>query len=256
MEIGEQEKEEGEIGHLYSGRLPQGEMYLFYYAERMDKRQGDTVEAGPFRDIGLVKRNVPTLGNGLEIRESTIRNAGLGLFTTRYYHKEEIITYYDGFLLTWKEFFQRLKEDKRYYDYATPLFRGQWMIVGNMNERGEWIQDPRVEMQGRGLGAFMNDGKPNVLLKELDTARNDDLFFRYKDGDPDHRIIVARATRRIEPGEELFISYGSVGRVKHGIIVEKKKVVSSSESSSVDDSGDLSQELGDEDTYSEEEDEV
>jgi hypothetical protein len=203
--------------HLYVDTLPNGQIYIFQCTEVNEGE--DECETLRFDDIASVKELTPKLGDGLAIHQSTIANAGLGVFATRPYRKDEVVTYYDGRVMAFREFLEAELKDARYVSYARHLISRQWMIVGNQTDEAEWIVDPRLERLGRGVGAYINDGFPNenVTFTALNTNANWQRFLRQQDLLPTGAMVAITALRDIGTGEELFLSYGEQNRKRHGI---------------------------------------
>lgn len=188
-----------------------------------------------------LKRALPTLSTGeLELRESTIPNAGNGVFAGRDFSQNEIITYYDGPVMTYEA---ASLLDKKTHHKA--IVEGKnYVVVGNRlkDKDKTLITNPREEMSNAGVGAFLNDArdptKNNVEFLILDMKENQriwvDMVNSGRKRDPNNkisvrtlmpqfdkhirntekfsllrRIIVVRALRNVSRGEELFVSYGT-----------------------------------------------
>ena len=133
-----------------------------------------------------------TIGAGVEVRLSSIMGGGLGLFATRRFTSRERITMYDGKRLPGgKEEAEWLAEqshvacrDRIYWD-GRPLAQAA-------------LVDP-ASVKGRGGGAFANHDKNYNAEMELKTTP------------PAANCIFLHVRRGhvIEPGEEIFISYGT-----------------------------------------------
>ena len=52
------------------------------------------------------------IGDGVEVRESTLRKAGRGLFASRWFDEGELITEYGGTLISWTEGKKRRNDQK------------------------------------------------------------------------------------------------------------------------------------------------
>lgn len=138
---------------------------------------------------GCRARSLPaaaaTVGDGVAVSASTIPGAGLGLFATRAFASGALVTAFDGELLSPAEL--------RAAELRTHTVQHDGLIVAGLRE----------PVLGRGGGSFANDctgslvgRRPNaeLHLHELDLGR---LFLRVRRG------------QRIEPGDEIFVSYGS-----------------------------------------------
>lgn len=79
-----------------------------------------------------------TIGNGVNVLPSTIKNAGNGLFALRFFRKNEFITLYDGEHMTRKEAWAR--------ESLTHMASREGIIVDGL----------KVPVQGRGGGSFAN----------------------------------------------------------------------------------------------------
>lgn len=112
---------------------------------------------------------------GVQVKRSTIKGAGLGLFATRTIKKGEIIEEYTGTVITAPS-----TSAKIFYKY------------------GILLDDGGIIDSGRTVDCFsryINDGRSS--------HRNNCEFFE-KSG----RVYV-KAIKTIKEGEELFVSYGS-----------------------------------------------
>lgn len=190
-----------------------------------------------------LKRALPKLSTGeIELRESSIPNAGNGVFAGRDFSRDEMITYYDGPVVPYEE---ASKQEIKTHHIA--IVHGQsYVIVGNLLlENRKPITNPAIELANLGVGAFLNDsrdeGKNNVEFVILDMKGNQkiwvDMVKSARMRDPSNRtsvrtlmpqfdelivtrpsirekfrllrrMIVVRALRDIARGEELFVSYG------------------------------------------------
>lgn len=130
------------------------------------------------------------VGNGIDVRDSTLPGAGLGAFATRHYDRNELVTEYVGNLLM----------DKR--DAAA--LETQTHVI---HAEGVTIDGLKVYEEGKGAGSFANDpvnpARHNVIPVTLD-------------GDAHLNKIYLKATRDIDVGDELFYSYGATRRVAMG----------------------------------------
>jgi len=115
-------------------------------------------------------------------KESTIPNAGLGLFTRAYIPKGENIIEYKGRKTTWKEITDSKEEDNLYI-----------MYVAEDN-----VIDARKTKKA--LARYANDASGLTKIKGL---KNNGAYVHDDDG----RVYI-EAKRNIEAGEEIFVGYG------------------------------------------------
>mmetsp|Transcript_25742 Transcript_25742/g.66589 ORF Transcript_25742/g.66589 Transcript_25742/m.66589 type:complete len:191 (+) Transcript_25742:13-585(+) len=117
---------------------------------------------------------------GLDVRESLIPGAGLGLFATRSFARGETICEYTGRVLTLRQILRMSVPEREYV------------------------------MGGFGLNTFVDAGPDaNMLARYINDNQDDSAlnaeFVRIM---YDHRALVI-ATRNVKPGEEIYASYGS-----------------------------------------------
>lgn len=129
-------------------------------------------------------------GETVTVAESTIPSAGRGVFTKKFIHALERITYYDGVRLKKAN---KLRVDTDYaIDFQTPCGLDQLVGVSKLSPRlNSW--------NGRGVAQLIND----PICYEL-SGRNVNCYFQGATGG---RLYVV-ALRDIQPKEELFVSYG------------------------------------------------
>jgi hypothetical protein len=199
-----------------------------------------------------LKQRVPKISTGeIDIRTSTIENAGNGGFANRDFDVDEIITYYEGRIVD-QVTADRLKAKTHHKSIVTG---GLYVIVGNLLEYGddeELITNPKETLQNKGIGAYLNDpldeDKTNVEFIIVDSYENQqfwvnklkyaqskdtsnkvgktllvrdlmpifDLLLRTLSPqmlkgkfDIKNRIIIVKAIKKINKGDELFVSYSS-----------------------------------------------
>ncbi len=121
------------------------------------------------------------IGDGVVVHKSTIKGAGQGLFTTRSFDKNEIITEVCGSVISREE--ANKKDSKSHLKSLS-----YHSIIDGLN-------DPR-KAEGIGGGSFVNDAKDSHLNNSKFVT--DNLQSR----------CFLRATKPINPGEEIFASYG------------------------------------------------
>jgi hypothetical protein len=129
-----------------------------------------------------------TINHGIEVKTSTLKNAGRGLFATQKFEKGQWITKYEGSLIDQKQAI-KLRKEKRAQFLAT--CESQWTVVnGNTHVRS-----------GFGGAQFANH-------EENKTKINAKLVIYVDRKHPHSPWPYLRATRIIQPGEEIFCSYG------------------------------------------------
>lgn len=185
-----------------------------------------------------LKKALPKIATGdLDIRESTIPEAGKGVFAERDFAKNELITYYEGPILSKKE--ADLLPIKTHHKSIVAL---KYVQVGLLRRDGKEIQNPKEELSNGGIAAFLNDSRSdennNTSFLILDMKENQKIWVKMiekaRRSDPNNkatvrllmpifdtmireggafqlirRIIVVKALRNIKRGEELFASYGN-----------------------------------------------
>lgn len=160
------------------------------------------IQSGIYMSIQARKKKL-----GIELRESTIPGAGVGVFTTRPFHRGELICHYGG------ETVHRSAKSKEemIYSIAHPVVEGCWRI-GSRTDR-------------KNLGHFINDGSAFILHESLRDKKSG-LFPIYsskvqkaitdyteQSNQRSNVIFIDKefgmgARCDIEAGQELFYSYG------------------------------------------------
>lgn len=116
---------------------------------------------------------------GVEIKESSIEGAGLGLWATKDFKREDFIVPYEGKFLT-KTDLDKLTIPQREYTFT---------LTENCHIDGKYTNSS--------LGRFINDGKSNQL-------NNCRFSVNFK-----NKTVKMRAKRKIKRGTEIFVSYGN-----------------------------------------------
>ncbi len=185
-----------------------------------DDESGSTSESSS-DDVSCddLARDLSVVGDGrIEIRESTIQGAGLGLFARTTFRRGDPITEYYGQIITREEALERRARGQD--SHIRSHIGIEWSIDGQFTRRGEPITDARVELEGRGAGALANDKArgANAEITFVDCSENVRRFRDFRRGKtkvrllPEHRITYLRALRTIKPGEEIFVNYGAATR--------------------------------------------
>lgn len=163
-----------------------------------------------FRDnVGVIKQEISTIGNGLVLRESTICDSGCGLFANRVFEKGEIVTYYHGAISKRVH----VKDLDPLYKTHARRINGYYVMYGNFTENGELIDlrggnDTR-QVDNLGGGAFINAKsapESNCDWYILRSRSNEAIYDEHED--PFDIIILIYANRKIDVSEEFFIDYG------------------------------------------------
>lgn len=157
-----------------------------------------------FPDFDTLVATVPR--NPLVIKPSSIEGAGLGLFAGRDYKKGEVITFYDGEIISHAE--AKRREAQSVDTHIRSHIQLKWDIDGR-------LVDPNDPSKGK--ASFINH-KPrgegaNVEFDHVDTNVNKALLEKFLRGqrvelDPRERRTFVYALRSIRKGEEFFVNYG------------------------------------------------
>ena len=132
----------------------------------------------------------------LYTKTSTISGAGLGLFAGKTFQPKEFITWYDGDIQNATE------SDLREVRDSTELCK--WSHVATVGKH-RIIHGLQAPIAGRGGGSFINDNHDPM------TAYNAQLYTMESTLDPrtpQGRELYIQATKKISPGEEIFMPYG------------------------------------------------
>lgn len=132
-----------------------------------------------------------TLGAKVQVGDSTLKHAGRGLYARERIEKDQGIIEYYGQIISFEEAKKRRVEGKA--SHIRSLIPMSWCVDGrHVDEGAAMINDPRAE-------------KHKVNAELVSYHALDNIFKR----DPKYSVAYARALRVIEPGEEIFVSYGS-----------------------------------------------
>lgn len=173
--------------------------------------------------LSLLRTRLPKLRlNRCYVAQSTISNAGRGLFASRDILDGELITLYPGdALLVWNEtvgdfggevgvmFGSHVQgEDRNANRVSTDEARGFELKIG---PKHSIVGDPLLTSDAAYLGHMANDGailtkrdnEARELYSKTTVARHNAAFFVLEGSH-----FVAVATKRIRQDEEIFVSYG------------------------------------------------
>ena len=142
--------------------------------------------------------NSSVIDNGVEIKRSNIPNAGLGLFASKKFSKGDTVTEYDGVIID-RNTAMQLREDRK--DTHIVALTVQHSAIDGLKK----------QISGRGGASFANDIN--------DTKDYNVTFCRTSKiipGLPDTRTgtftdltrVFLKATKDINPGEEIYVNYG------------------------------------------------
>lgn len=118
----------------------------------------------------------------LKIKKSTLPNAGKGLFTTEPIKKGKIVCEYEGERITWAE--ATVRNDKNKGGYVFYITKNNCIDAFAFKKT---------------FGRFANDAAGIGRIKGF---RNNSTY------DIVRNKVFIRATRNIEAGSEIFVSYG------------------------------------------------
>ena len=128
-----------------------------------------------------------TIGNGVEVKESLLEDAGRGLFAQRKLARRDLITKYAGKKLEDK-FAAAQCDPQTHIVHVSTAFNKE---IGN----DVYIDGDREPVEGSGGGSFANHKQQK---------HHCNAEFALVDGD-----VFLRATREIEEGEEIYVHCGT-----------------------------------------------
>jgi hypothetical protein len=137
------------------------------------------------RRAAVPRQGPAVIGDGVEVQRSTLNGAGLGLFTVRPFERGALITQYDGRVIARAEALDLRAQGRD--SHVRTLETGHTAIDG--------LREPLL---GRGGGSFANQAPPPLTPNA-----------RYWTSAELQPRVWLRATRRIEPGEEVWVAYGA-----------------------------------------------
>lgn len=176
--LDEREKREEELGEKMVEEEEEKEL------ERKKNKKKKTQKEEKFDKMA-------TIGNGVEVRTSTIANSGNGLFATRDFEKNEPITRYEGEIISKKDA-EKLEKQKKNSHFIS--YQAQHSVIVGLN-------DPTIS-QGRGGASFANDGKRDERYPYnavFDSTEQSEVV----------KVIFLKALVPIKNGQEIFVNYGN-----------------------------------------------
>lgn len=208
-----------------------------YYRDNPEKNLSQTDVC-----LRLLSTRFPDLMlNRCYIANSTIPNAGFGVFAKRDINDGELITLYPGdavLIDNHKDdedavmavmFGSHIKQEDRNFDRVTTSFaRGYEMEI---NDNTSIIGDPNLGDYAAYLGHFINDG---ASLDSFD-QKSREIYLKETLSKFNAAVLVfegahmgAVATRKILKGEEVFLSYGEgywLSRLDTGYTAERETIL-------------------------------
>src|SRR4051812_44447111 len=91
---------------------------------------------GPLDDISKLKTQLPVVGNGLIVKKSIAVPQENGLFATRAFVKNELITFYDGKITS---YVHPSELDYKLVSHARSLIPLTYTILGNVDRNGTFF---------------------------------------------------------------------------------------------------------------------
>ena len=175
------------------------ELYARTYVRREEGLKTLTEMLPVFVNSYAIRRLLPVIGRGVDVRESTIFGAGRGLFASRDVVAGELVTFYDGAVCDAPRDPRQLPQ--RFRSHAVALWKFRLLVIGNFGSYDE-------AREGQGGGAMINtrfdDTDFNVEFFLIDASPP----LVPVDTHPELRVLGIRATRSVPAGAEFFIDYG------------------------------------------------
>uniref|UniRef100_A0A0G4FPC1 SET domain-containing protein n=1 Tax=Chromera velia CCMP2878 TaxID=1169474 RepID=A0A0G4FPC1_9ALVE len=148
---------------------------------------------------------VATIGDGVEVKESKIKGAGLGLFATRDFEDQERITEYEG----WEHDKEDVDRNQIPSTFARSLRGSNRVVVVPCTADG------CADLEGlRGGAGVIND--PTLVMRrdgrfDRDHSKDDQINCEFEEKEYNQGLkarVFAKAIKPIKAGEEILISYG------------------------------------------------
>ena len=132
-------------------------------------------------------KRIPALGSGVDVRMSRIKDAGRGVYATRVFAQNEIITLYCGHIFG--EVHRKWMQTEGLGTHSKPL-----------TQKLAYLDGVKTVFKGMHVGQLVNhsDSLANSSFVTVD-------LLPYTG----ERVIALKATRMIHRGEEIYVQYGS-----------------------------------------------
>lgn len=161
-----------------------------------------------------IENQLHVLGDGFfELRDTA---AGLGVFALKKFEKNQPITEYYGKFISYDDA-KKLSEKKT--SHCRRHIAQQVVIDGRfMRTDGKEILDAKTQLIGHGVGAMCNDSAQeqniNASFDYADAPYNTKQFENFSNGgkyEPlaQHRVTFIRASKTIQPGDQICLNYGN-----------------------------------------------
>ena len=131
---------------------------------------------------------ISIIGRGVELRVSRIAGAGRGVYVTRPFQVNEVITLYFGHI-----FGERQRQHMQSAGIGTHC--------KPLQLKHSYLDGVKTAFTGMGAGQLVNQGSKSTI--------NCDWVYLDIHPGSGEKLIGLRATRKIYPGEELYVHYGS-----------------------------------------------
>lgn len=149
--------------------------------------------------------------NNVEYKQSNILNSGIGIFAIKKITIGEIITFYPGDYILYRKSKNKeiviLGDIIRYKQIKNIDYKNEYGL--NVSDKFSICGEPIIRDNPTYLGHLINDGyKPSIKDTEFDYKNKSKLYenCEFVDINGLHTAIVA--TKDINIGDELYISYG------------------------------------------------
>lgn len=151
---------------------------------------------------------IAVIGNGVVVKPSTLPGAGLGLFASRPFKKNEIITEYVGRIIS--------KTEAVHITHADPA-RATHFCALSLNH--SVIDGLRTPVVGMGGASFANDSNkhPPYNSRFYTTEKPMPKLPDHRTGNLELKRLFLKAKQNIEANDEIFVDYQNQTRKRMGI---------------------------------------